>query len=118
MPTFDKPSSPTLHHFQFLLKEQEPLALPGPQAYHWTTEKYNSDKLEMVQRRAAHFVKGMYRMFESVTEMLEQLTWIQLSKRRQYSHLILFHKIINNLAVVPHSCLEKADVGTRKNHSQ
>ena len=43
-------------------------------------QKYNSDKLEMVQRRAARFVKGRYGMFESVTQMLEQLTWTQLSK--------------------------------------
>ena len=41
--------------------------------------------------------------------MLEQLTWTPLSKRRENSRLILFYKIINNLAVVPHSCLEKAD---------
>ena len=46
--------------------------------------------------------------------ILEQLTWIPLSKRRENSRLILFYKIINNLAVVPHSCLEKADVRTRK----
>ena len=72
----------------------------------------------MVQRRAARFVKGRYGMFESVTQMIEQLTWIPLSKRRENSHLILFYKIINNLAVVPHSCLEKADVRTRKKHSQ
>ena len=44
-------------------------------------------------------------MFESVTQMLEQLTWTPLSKRRENSRLILFYKIINNLAVVPHSCL-------------
>ena len=37
-------------------------------------------------------------------------------KRRENSHL--FYKIINNLVVVPHSCLEKADVHTRKNYSQ
>ena len=74
----------------------------------------------MVQRRAARFVKGRYGMFESVTQMLEQLTWIPLSKRHENSSLILFYKIINNLAVVPHSCLEKADVRTttRKKHSQ
>ena len=72
----------------------------------------------MVQRRAARFVKGRYGMFESVTQMIEQLTWIPLSKRRENSHLILFYKIINNLAVVPYSCLEKADVRTRKKHSQ
>ena len=81
-------------------------------------QKYNSDKLEMVQRRAARFVKGRYGMFESVPQMLEQLTWTPLSKRRENSRLILFYKIINNLAVVPHSCLEKADVRTRKKHSQ
>ena len=64
----------------------------------------------MVQRRAARFVKGRYGMFESVAQMLEQVTWIPLSKRRENSRLILFYKIINNLAVVPHSCLKKADV--------
>ena len=62
----------------------------------------------MVQRRAARFVKGRYGMFESVTQMLEQLTWTPLSKRRENSRLILFYKIINNLAVVR----------TRKKHSQ
>ena len=62
----------------------------------------------MVQRRAARFVKGRYGMFESVTQMLEQLTWTPLSKRRENSRLILFYKIINNLA----------DVRTRKKHSQ
>ena len=72
----------------------------------------------MVQCRAARFVKGRYGMFESVTQMLEQFTWIPLSKRRENSRLILFYKIINNLAMVPHSCLEKADVRTRENHSQ
>ena len=72
----------------------------------------------MVQRIAARFVKSRYGMFESVTQMLEQLTWTPLSKKRENSRLILFYKIINNLAVVPHSCLEKADVRTRKKHSQ
>ena len=38
--------------------------------------------------------------------------------RRENSSLILFYKIINKLAAVPHSCLEKADVRTRKNHAQ
>ena len=69
------------------------------------------------QRRATRFVKGRYGMFESVMQMLEQLTWTPLSKRRENSRLILFY-IINNLAVVSHSCLEKADVRTRKKHSQ
>ena len=45
---------------------------------------------EMVQRRAARFVKGRYGMFESVTQMLEQLTWTPIKKtRKQSSHSIL-----------------------------
>ena len=53
-------------------------------------------------------------MYESVTQMLEELTWVPLSKRRENARLILFYKIINNLAIVPHSCLEKADGRTPK----
>ena len=56
----------------------------------------------MVQRRAARFVKGRYGMFESVTQMLEQLTWTPLSKRRENSRLILFYKIINNFQKFRH----------------
>ena len=77
-------------------------------------QKYNSDKLEMVQRRAARFMKGRYGMYESVTQMFEELSWVPLSKRRENARLSLFYKIINNLAMVPHSCLEKADGRTRK----
>ena len=50
-------------------------------------------------------------------KLLEELTWVPLSKRRENARLILFYKIINNLAMVPHSCLEKADGRTRKNHN-
>ena len=73
----------------------------------------------MVQRMAARFVKGRYGMYESVTQMLEELTWVPLSKRRENACLILFYKIINNVnvAMVPHSCLEKADGRTRKKHN-
>ena len=58
-----------------------------------------------------------YGVYESVAQMLEELTWVSLSKRRENAHLILFYKIINNLAVVPHSCLEKADGRTWKKHN-
>ena len=57
-------------------------------------------------------VWSMYGMFESVSQMLEQLSWIPLSKIRKNSR-----QIINNLAVVPHSCLENADVRNRKTFS-
>ena len=73
----------------------------------------------MVQHRAARFVKGRYGMHESVTQMLEELTCVPLSKQHENACLILFYKneIINNLAMMPHSCLEKADGRTRKKHS-
>ena len=71
----------------------------------------------MVQRRAARFVKGRYRMYENVTQMLEELTWVPLSKRRENARLLLFYKMTNNLAMVLHSCLEKSDGRTQKKHS-
>ena len=64
-------------------------------------QKYNHDKLEMVQRRAARFVKNKYKRTESVTAMLNELGWHSLSKRREDARLIPFYKIINNLAKVP-----------------
>ena len=71
-------------------------------------------EMEMMQRRAARFVKGRYGMYESLTQMLEELTCVPLSKRHENARLILFYKIINNLAMVPHSCMEKTDRHTRK----
>ena len=63
---------------------------------------FNQVKLEMVQRRAARFVKSRYRRTDSVTAMLDELGWPILSKERKDTGLILFYKIINNLAQVPH----------------
>ena len=53
------------------------------------------------------FRERRYGMYESVTQMLEEIVWVPLSKRHEYARLILFYKIINNLTMVPHSCLEK-----------
>ena len=69
----------------------------------------------MVQRRAARFVKSRYKRTDSVTAMLDELGWPILSKRHKDARLILFYKIINNLAQVPHEhILIKAYEGTRK----
>ena len=83
-------------------------------------QKFNQVKLEMVQRRAARFVKNRYRKTDSVTVMLDELGWpiFNLSKRRKDAQLILFYKIINNLAQVPHEhILTKAYEGTRKKNN-
>jgi len=81
--------------------------------------KGNIKKLEGVQRRAARFVKGRYSRFDSVTCMLDDLGWPTLEKRRKDARLILFYKIINNLAAVPYQDVLKEPARcTRKNHSK
>lgn len=81
-------------------------------------QKYNSDKIEMVQRRAARFVRNRYQRTESVSTMLKDLGWPLLSERRKDARLILFYKIINNLAQVPHEhILAKAYEGTRRKNN-
>ena len=63
-------------------------------------QKYNSDIVERVQRRAARFVKSRYSRYSSVSDMLGVLGWTPRSQRRQEARLILFYKIINGLAQV------------------
>ena len=75
-------------------------------------------KLEMVQRRAARFVKSRYKRTDSVTVMLDELGWPILSKRRNDAPTHSFYKTINNLAQVPHEhILTKAYEGTRKKNN-
>ena len=67
---------------------------------------------------AARFVKSRYKRTDSVTAMLDELGWPILSKRRKDARLILFYKIINNLAQVPHEhILIKAYEGIRKKNN-
>ena len=78
-------------------------------------QKYNSDKVERVQRRAARFVKSWYSRYSSVSDMLDVLGWTPLSQRRQEARLIMFYKIINGLAQVPFKgVLVEAYKGTRR----
>ena len=78
-------------------------------------QKYNSDKVERVQRRAARFVKSWYSRYSSVSDVLG---WTPLSQWRQEARLILFYKIINGLAQVPfEGVLVEAYKGTRRKHT-
>ena len=80
-------------------------------------QKYNSDKFEREERRAARFVKRRYSR-SSVSDMLDVLGWRPLSQRRQEVRLILFYKIINGLAQVPfEGVLVEAYKGTRREHN-
>ena len=77
-------------------------------------QKYNSDIVERVQRRAARFVISRYSRYSSVSDMLDVLGWTPLSQRRQEARLILFYKSINGLAQVPfEGVLVEAYNGTR-----
>ena len=78
----------------------------------------NFSKIFFNTRMAARFVKSKYKRTESVTAMLNKLGWHSLSKRREDDRLILFYKIINNLAKVPHEhILVKAYEGTRRKNN-
>ena len=54
-----------------------------PEKLKQTYQKYNSDKIERVQRRAASFVKSRYSRYSSASDMLDVLGWTPLSQRRQ-----------------------------------
>ena len=81
-------------------------------------QKYNSDKIEWVQRRGARFVISRYSRYSSVFDMLDVLGWMPLSQSRQEARLILFYKLINGLAQVPfEGVLVVAYKGTRRKHN-
>ena len=81
-------------------------------------QKYNSDKVERVQCKAARFVKSRHSRCSSVSDMLDVLGWTPLSQRRQEARLILFYNIINGLAQVPfEGVLVEAYKGTRRKHN-
>ena len=59
--------------------------------------QYQIDAVEMVQRRAAHFVTDQYNCYESVTSMLqEELKWTSL-QQRQEQRLVNLYKCVSNI---------------------
>ena len=81
-------------------------------------QKYNSDKIERVQRRAAMFVNSRYSRYSSASDMLDVWEWPPFSQWRQEARLILFYKISNSLAQVPfEGVLVEAYKGTRRKHN-
>ncbi len=64
------------------------------------TQKY-ARRVEMVQRRAARWVTGRYHNTSSVTNMLSQLGWRDLSQRRTDSRLVMMYKITRGLVDIP-----------------
>ena len=81
-------------------------------------QKYNSDKVERVQRRAARFVKiGIQ---DTLVFLICLMCWdgsLFLKGDRRLD-LFFFYKMINGLAQVPfEGVLVEAYKGTRKNHN-
>jgi len=56
------------------------------------------NKLENIQRRSARFVKGVYRTYDfqchRVTQMLQELGWQDLQRRRRDLRLALLYKVV------------------------
>ena len=71
-------------------------------------QKYNSDKVERVHRRAARFVKRIYSRYSSVSDMLDVLGWTPLSQRRQGARFCF-----TKLLMVWHKCPSKASLSRR-----
>ena len=65
--------------------------------------KCATQRLEMVQRRAARYVLRRYHNTSSVSDMLDHLQWPTLAQRRCCYRLTLLYKITYNLVAVPSS---------------
>ena len=61
----------------------------------------NANKLEMVQQRAARFVKGDYERTSSVTLNLTDLHWNTLQERRMQVKSAMLYRIVHNLVAIP-----------------
>jgi hypothetical protein len=63
-------------------------------------QQNNKHHIEMVQRRAARYVKNRYHNTSSATEIIGQLQWTSLEERRKAARLILLYKISNGLVKI------------------
>jgi hypothetical protein len=79
--------------------------------------KYQIDKVEMVQRRAARFTTNRYHNTSSVSDMLTKLKWDTLENRRTKQQLTMLYRITNELvAISPKPYLKPAKLMPRSSH--
>ena len=57
-------------------------------------------KIEMVQRRAARYVKNRHRNTSSVSDMLGTMNWRSLQDRQRDARLCMLYKIDRNLVAI------------------
>ena len=78
----------------------------------------NIDKVEMVQRRATHYVQNNYSRYASVNDMISKLGWRSLLQRRADNRLFMIYKIVNGIVATDDSNkLVQVNRATRHNHS-
>ena len=78
----------------------------------------NKDRIEMVQRRAARFVKNDYsREQTSVTNMLHQLNWTSLEERRTRNKITLLYKALNDIISISTEHLRITQTQTRQHQN-
>jgi len=82
----------------------------------YSSEVWDTDNVEIVNRRAARFVLGDHRQQSSVSVMMEKLQWPSLEHRRKNQRLTTMFKIVHGLVAVPTTSLILADSLTRCNH--
>ena len=63
--------------------------------------KENINKIEILQRREAHWVCNDYSPYSSVTDMLSNLEWWSHELRRYDSRIVIFYKILYGLVAIP-----------------
>ena len=77
---------------------------------HQSEVKYT---VERVQRRAARFVTRRYERTDSVSSMLKDLSWETLEQRRLKARVVMGHRIIHKLVMIPDEQLVPTTVHTR-----
>ena len=82
------------------VKEQLYKSLVRPSVEYASTvwdpyEKRDVNRLEIVQRRGARYVKNRYHNRSSVTDMLADLRWPSLQERRCEARLAMYYNIVN-----------------------
>ena len=78
----------------------------------------NINQLEMVQRRAARFVFKTYLRHVSVTALIKELGWSELSSARKRDRLCMMFKIVNLIPINFNDHLSYCTPVTRRNHPQ
>ena len=86
-------------------------------------QQYLIHKLEMVQHRAARFVlnkpwkRNAYDQ-DSITQLMQQISWPTLKAQCRHARLILLYKIINNILIISSEYLPTSSSSvTRAQHT-